>query len=67
MPYIGLIEFISAQVPFYMRGLMIGMTYCSLFLLGALLAVCINLPFIRINFIPGSLKFWGIGSLSWGF
>ena len=64
---IGLIEFISAQIPYYTKGLMIGITYCSLFLFGALLAVCINLLLIRINFIPVSLKFWGIGSLSWGF
>ena len=43
MFYIGLNEFVSAQVPFYMKGLMIGITYCSLFLLGACTVGCLYL------------------------
>ena len=57
---IGLVEFISAQVPFIMKGLMIGMIYCSFFLSGAL-GLVISLPFIRIHSI------WGTGTLSCGF
>ena len=60
MLYIGIIEYLSAQVPFYMKGLMIGMTYCSLFLSGALWLV-VSLPFIYIHSI------WGTGTLSCGF
>ena len=60
MLYIGGVEFISAQVPFFMKGLMIGMTYCSFFLSGALWLV-VSLPFIYIHSI------WGTGTLSCGF
>jgi hypothetical protein len=60
MLYIGLVEFISAQVPFFMKGLMIGMTYCSFFLSGALW-LAVSLPFIHIHSI------WGTGILSCGF
>ena len=60
MFYIGLLEFISAQVPFFMKGLMIGMTYCSFFLSGALW-LAVSLPFIYIHSI------WGTGTLSCGF
>ena len=60
MLYMGVVEFISAQVPFFMKGLMIGMTYCSFFLSGALWLV-VSLPFIYIHSI------WGTGTLSCGF
>ena len=60
MFYIGLVEFISAQVPFFMKGLMIGMTYCSFFLSGALW-LAVSLPFAHIHSI------WGTGTLSCGF
>ena len=60
MFYIGGVEFISAQVPFFMKGLMIGMTYCSFFLSNFLWLV-VSLPFIYIHSI------WGIGTLSCGF
>ena len=60
MLYIGLIEFISAQVPFFMKGLMIGTTYCSFFLSGALW-LAVSLPFVHNNSI------WGTGTLSCGF
>ena len=60
MLYIGIIEYISAQIPFFMKGLMIGMTYCSFFLSGALWLV-VSLPFVHIHSI------WGTGTLSCGF
>jgi hypothetical protein len=60
MLYIGVTEFISAHVPFFMKGLMIGMTYCSFCLSGALWLV-VSLPFIHIHSI------WGTGTLSCGF
>ena len=57
MLYIGAIEFISAQVPFFMKGLMIGMTYCSFYLFSALW-LAVSLPFICTHTI------WGTGTLS---
>ena len=60
MLYIGMFEFISAQIPFFMKGLMIGMTYCSFFSYGALW-LAVSLPFIYIHSI------WGTGTLSCGF
>ena len=60
MFYIGAIEFISAQVPFFMKGLMIGMTYCSFYLSSALW-LAVSLPFVYIHTI------WGTGTLSCGF
>ena len=32
----GAAEFLSAQVPYFMKDLMIGMTYCSLFVSSAI-------------------------------
>ena len=60
MLYIGLIDFFSAQVPFFMKGLMIGITYCSFFLSGAL-CLAVSLQFVHNNSI------WGTGTLSCGF
>jgi hypothetical protein len=60
MLYIGAIEFISAQIPFFMKGLMIGMTFFSFFLSG-ILWLAVTLPFIHIHSI------WGTGNLSCGF
>ena len=60
MLYIGLVEFISAQVPFFMKGLMIGMTYCSFFL-SSVLWLVVSLPFVHIHSI------WGTETLSCGF
>ena len=60
MLYIGAIEFISAQVPFFMKGLMIGMTYCSFFV-SSTLWLAVSLPFVHIHSI------WGKGTLSCGF
>ena len=57
MLYIGLVEFISAQVPFFMKGLMIGITYCSFSYLG----LCGWLHLYH------SSVFWGTGTLSCGF
>jgi hypothetical protein len=42
MLYIGLVEFISAQVPFFMKGVMIGMIYCSFFPIWGFVAGCIS-------------------------
>jgi hypothetical protein len=50
MLYIGIIELLSAQVPFFMKGLVIGMTYCS-FYVSSVLWLAVSLPFIRIHSI----------------
>ena len=60
MLFIGLVELISAQVPFFMKGLIIGMSCFSFFLSGTLWLV-VSLPFTYIHSI------WGIGTLSCGF
>ena len=60
MLYIGVIELISAQVPFFMKGLMIGMICFSFFLSGTLW-LAVSLPFVRVHSI------WGTGTLSCGF
>jgi hypothetical protein len=60
MLYIGVIELISAQVPFFMKGLVIGMTFCSFYVSGVLWLV-VSLPFVRIHSI------WGTGIFSCGF
>ena len=57
---IGVIELISAQVPFLMKGLMIGITFCSFYVSSALW-LAISLPFVHIHSI------WGTGTLSCGF
>ena len=57
---IGVIELISAQVPFFMKGLVIGITFCSFYVSSALW-LAVSLPFIRIHSI------WGTGTLSCGF
>jgi hypothetical protein len=62
MLYIGATEFISAQVPFFMKGLVIGMIYCSFYVSSALWLV-VSLPFIRIHSIWGT----GFRTLSCGF
>ena len=36
MLHVGAAEFLSAQVPQFMKGILIGITYCSLFISGAL-------------------------------
>ena len=36
MLHIGAAEFLSAQVPQFMKGILIGITYCSLYISGAL-------------------------------
>ena len=58
--YIGAIGFVSAQVPFFMKGLMIGMIYCSFYLSSALWLVE-SLPFVQFRSI------WGTGTISCGF
>ena len=56
MFYVGAIEFISAQVPFFMKGLMIGMMYCSFYVSSALWLV-VSLPFVYVHSI------WSTGTL----
>ena len=48
MFYIGAIEFISAQVTFFMKGLIIGMTYCSFYVSSALW-LAVSLPFVHFH------------------
>ena len=57
---IGAIEFIAAQAPYSMRGLIMGMTCCMLALSGAVV-IGINIPFTR------QLSIWGTGIISCGF
>ena len=61
MLQIGAAEFLSAQVPYFMKGLMIGMTYCFLFISGAIWFI-LSIPFTKIN-----LAIWGSGTISCGF
>ena len=60
MIYIGTFEFLSAQVPYFMKGLMVGVTFCSLLLSGALWFV-LSVPFTK------RLPIWGTGTISCGF
>ena len=57
---IGTFEFLSAQVPYFMKGLMVGVTLCSLFLSGTLWFT-LSLPFSK------RLSIWGTGTISCGF
>ena len=50
MLYIGIIEFISAQIPLFMKGLLIGMMCFSISLSGTLW-LAVSLPFIRTLFV----------------
>ena len=61
MLHIGAAEFLSAQVPQFMKGILIGITYCSLFISGALWFALFK-PFTIKNF-------WGtkIATVSCGF
>ena len=57
---IGVTEFISAQVPYYMKGLIIGLLYSL-----TLFAAASGLP-IQILF-SHKLSIWGTGTISCGF
>ena len=57
---LGSIQFIVAQTPYSMRGLIMGAAYGLLFLSGAL-GIAINVPFSR------NLTIWGTGIISCGF
>ena len=57
---VGVIEFISAQVPYYMRGLIIGLLY-SLILLSATSGLTLHILFSH------KLSIWGTGIISCGF
>ena len=60
MIYIGAFEFLSSQVPYFMKGLMVGVILCSLFLSGALWFT-LSVP------ISKRLSIWGTGTISCGF
>ena len=60
MSYIGTFEFLSAQVPYLMKGLMVGVVLCSLFLSGAVWFT-LSIPFTK------RLSVWGTGTISCGF
>ena len=57
MMFIGIIEFFSAQVPNSMKGLIIGMGYCS-FLLSAIVLYALSVPFHL------QLSVWRRGTIS---
>jgi peptide/histidine transporter 3/4 len=61
MLQIGAVEFLSAQVPHFMKGLMIGMTCCFLFISSAIWFV------LSIPFTKNKLAIWGSGTISCGF
>ena len=56
----GAAEFLSSQVPYSMKGLMVGMTYCSFFL-SLFTWFIATIPFHRKAII------WGHGTISCGF
>ena len=60
MIYLGTFEFLSAQVPYFMKGVMVGVTLCFMFLSGAVWFV-LSIPFNR------KLSIWGTGTISCGF
>ena len=57
---IGAIEFIVAQTPYSMRGLIAGTAY-GMFILSAALGIAITIPFTK------RLPVWGTGIISCGF
>ena len=60
MLQVGAAEFLSAQVPHFMKGLMIGMTYCSLFVSSAIWFL-LSIPFTKKKFG------WDARTISCGF
>ena len=60
MIYLGTFEFLSAQVPYFMKGLMVGVTLSSA-LLSAAVWFMLSIPFSR------KLPVWGTGTISCGF
>ena len=60
MIYIGTFEFLSAQVPYFMKGLMVGVILCSLFF-SATVWFTLSIPFTK------RLPTWGTGTISCGF
>ena len=61
MLQIGGAEFLSAQVPYFMKGLMMGMMYCFLFISSAIWFI-LSIPFAKTR-----LDIWGSGTISCGF
>ena len=57
---IGSLEFLSAQVPFSMKGIMLGVSYGSIFLVGTI-GIVVMLSFER------KLPIWNTGAFSCGF
>jgi peptide/histidine transporter 3/4 len=60
MIYIGTFEFLAAQVPYFMKGLMVGLALCSLFFSGTVWFM-LSIPFTK------RLSIWGTGTISCGF
>ena len=58
MFYIGAVEYISAQVPYFMKGLAVGATYSSLLLSGAVWFVLL-LPFGNKTLYVSLTNIWG--------
>ena len=60
MLYTGAVEYFSAQVPYFMKGLTVGVTYSSVFLSGAVWLI-LSIPFTNraLSYIPvTSCGFW---------
>ena len=57
---IGAFEFFASQTPYSMRGLIMGMVYCTLTLFAAL-GMGISVPFTKQS------SSWGTGTISCGF
>ena len=60
MLFIGTVEFVSAQVPYFVKGLIAGIVFCSLALSGAVWYV-VSIPFTQMQSI------WGTGTITCGF
>ena len=62
MLYTGAVEYFSAQVPYFMKGLTVGVTFSSVYLSGAVLLI-LSIPFTNraLSYTPGpvtSCGFW---------
>ena len=60
MMVIGFLEFVSAQVPYSMKGVILGVGYCSVIATASLCTV-LHIPFQQ------TLSIWGTGVISCGF
>ncbi len=58
---IGFLEFLSAQIPLQMKGIMLGTGYETMFFFVGIISAVVMLPF------KTKLSVWGVGTISYGF